>query len=105
MAEEAAKTISCHQCKTNECLQHYPQGVPDYCQAKKFQEVVEASKGQYFEDQVAKIHLATAKVLKEGGSDWSRMDHFVRNSQHEISTARTFGCSGQNKMESTVPLR
>lgn len=77
MAEEAQRTIVCHQCKTNECLQHYRQGVPDHCQAKKFEEVVEASKGQYFEDEVAKIHLATAKVLKDGGSDWSRIQQCI----------------------------
>jgi len=77
MAEEARKTIVCRQCKTNECLNRYPQGVPDYCQAKKFQEAMGAAKGQYFEPEVAKIHLATAKVLKRGAYDWSRVQQCI----------------------------
>lgn len=77
MAEEAQKAIVCHQCKTNLCINRYPDGVPDYCQAKKFGEVVEESKGQYFEPEVADIHLATAKVLKKGGYDWSRVQQCI----------------------------
>jgi len=74
---QEAKTILCHQCKTNECLDRYPEGMPDYCQAKKFREVVEASKQQYLKPEVANIHLATAKVLKRGGYDWSRIQQSI----------------------------
>lgn len=74
---QESKTILCHQCKSNECLNRYPQGMPDYCQAQKFKGVVEASKQQYLEPEVANIHLATAKVLKRGGYDWSRVQQCI----------------------------
>jgi uncharacterized metal-binding protein len=77
MQKEQTKTILCHDCRKNECLRQYPQGVPDYCQAKKFPEVIESSKQGYFEPEVAKIHLATAKVLKKGGMDWSRIQQCI----------------------------
>jgi uncharacterized metal-binding protein len=74
---QKAKTISCHQCKTNECINRYPQGMPDYCQAQKFGKIVEASKKQFIEPEVAKIHVATAKILKRGGYDWSRVQQCI----------------------------
>lgn len=86
MATEKGKTIQCHQCKANECLERYPQGMPDYCQAQKFRQIVDASKGQYLGPDVAKLHLATAKVLKRGSYDWSRI-------QQCIEFARELGVS------------
>jgi uncharacterized metal-binding protein len=74
---EKAKTILCHQCKTNDCISRYPQGMPDYCQAQKFGGIVEASKKQFNEPEVAKIHLATAKVLKRGGFEWTRVQQCI----------------------------
>ncbi len=76
MAKEA-KTIQCHQCKDNECLARYPQGIPEYCQAQKFLEIVEKSKRQYVEPDASKFHLAAAKVLKKGGYDWTRVQQCI----------------------------
>jgi uncharacterized metal-binding protein len=72
-----AETIQCHQCKSNECLAMYPQGVPGYCQAQKFMDLVEESKRQYLEPDDGKFHLAAAKVLKRGGYDWSRVQQCI----------------------------
>ena len=76
MAQEA-KTIQCHQCKNNECLTRYPNGIPEYCQAQKFTEIIEESKQQYFKPDDDKFHLAAAKVLKRGGYDWSRVQQCI----------------------------
>jgi hypothetical protein len=43
---KGAKTIQCHQCKDNECLALYPQGIPEYCQAQRFLDLIEESKRQ-----------------------------------------------------------
>ena len=74
---ERAKTIQCHQCKNNECLQHYPNGIPEYCQAQRFPEIIEESKRQYLEPGNGELHLAAAKVLKKGGYDWSRVQQCI----------------------------
>jgi copper chaperone CopZ len=71
--EKETKTIECHQCKTNACIGRYAEGMPDYCHARKFPGVVNSSKKQYYEPEMAKLHLATAKVLKNGGYDWPRI--------------------------------
>lgn len=73
MSTEAERTISCHQCKTIECLDRYPRGVPDFCQANKFWDVIEETKAKYFEPETAKIHLATAKILKRSSQQWPRV--------------------------------
>ena len=71
------KTIQCHQCKDNECLQRYPQGIPEYCQARKFMDLVEETKRRYLEPDDKRFHLAAAKVLKRGGYDWSRVQQCI----------------------------
>lgn len=72
-----AKTIQCHQCKDNECLRRYPNGMPEYCQGQSFPDLIEASKGQYLEPEDSRFHLAAAKVLKRGGYDWSRVQQCI----------------------------
>jgi len=72
-----AKTIQCHQCKDNECLARYPQGIPEDCQAQRFPEIVEQSKRQYLDPDDSGLHLAAAKVLKRGGYDWSRVQQCI----------------------------
>jgi uncharacterized metal-binding protein len=76
MSKEA-KIIQCHQCKDNECLARYPQGIPEYCQAERFLDLVEESKRQYLEPDDSRFHLAAAKVLKRGGYDWSRVQQCI----------------------------
>ena len=81
---QESKTIQCHQCRTNDCLNRYSNGVPDHCQSLKFKGVIEASKQKYLKAPFAEIHLATAKVLRKGGYDWCRV-------QQCIEFAKEFG--------------
>lgn len=77
MSEKANETVSCHRCKTLACLESYAQGVPKYCRAGKFKEVIEESNKEYFEPEIAKVHLATARVLKRGGYEWTRIQQCI----------------------------
>jgi len=72
-----AETIQCHQCKDSKCLTMYPEGIPQYCQARKFMGLIEESKQQYLEPDTEKFHLAAAKVLKRGGYDWPRVQQCI----------------------------
>jgi len=51
--------------------------MPDSCQAQKFQGVIESTKREYSKPQAAEIHLATAKVLKKGLYDWTRVQQCI----------------------------
>ena len=77
MTTESGKVIRCHQCKTNACVDRYPQGVPDYCQAREFLDVIEQTKEEYFKPEVAKIHLACAKVDVRGDYQWPRVKEAI----------------------------
>lgn len=53
------------------------QGMLDYCQAQRSGQLVETAKREYSEPKAARTHLATAKVLKRGGYDWSRIQQCI----------------------------
>lgn len=77
MSENTHETISCHRCKTLACLENYAQGVPKYCRARKFKAVIDESSEEYLEPDIAKVHLATARVLKRGNFEWTRVQECI----------------------------
>lgn len=77
MSGDKKETISCHRCKTLSCMGNYAQGIPKYCRAGKFKEVIDESIQEYFEPEIAKVHLATARVLKRGGFEWTRVQQCI----------------------------
>jgi uncharacterized metal-binding protein len=58
-------------------MESYPQGVPNYCRAGKFQEIIEETKKAYLEPEIAEVHLATARVNKRGGFEWTRVQQCI----------------------------
>jgi len=77
MSEKTNETVSCHKCKTLACMESYAQGVPKYCRAGEFKEVIEQTKKEYLEPDIAKVHLATARVLKRGDFQWTRVQESI----------------------------
>ncbi len=77
MEQSASKTLTCDVCKQNECLQGYPQGMPSYCEGQLFLDVLEQVKPQYLQPDNARIHVATAKVLKQGHDQWTRLEESI----------------------------
>ncbi len=77
MSEKGNETISCHRCKTLACMESYPQGVPKYCRAGKFKEVIDESIQEYSDPKIAEVHLATARVNKKGGFEWTRVQQCI----------------------------
>lgn len=77
MSEKAHETVSCHKCKTLACMENYAQGVPKYCRAGKFKEVIEQSSEEYLKPDIAKVHMATARVLKRGNFEWTRVQECI----------------------------
>jgi uncharacterized metal-binding protein len=51
--------------------------MPDYCQANKYPEIIEATKKQFTDPTVNKINLASANVLRAGGYDWTRVQQCI----------------------------
>ena len=77
MSEKENGTASCHRCKTLACMDSYAQGIPNYCRAGKFKDLIEKTKEEFFEPENSKIHLATAMVNKQGGFEWTRVQQCI----------------------------
>lgn len=98
MAVEAEKVITCEQCKRFPCLYGYPEGIPEWCQGQRFPELLEKAVGEYLQPEMARVHVATAKVLKEADETWSRL-------KETIEFARALGVSRIGVAVCTALLR
>jgi len=74
---QKTETIQCHQCKNNECLIRHPNGIPEYCQAQGYRELIEKNKQPYHDMDIKRIHLATARVINRGKDDWNRIKQCI----------------------------
>ena len=77
MTTEAQKIISCSQCKTTPCLYGYPEGMPEWCQANNYQDLLEQTKTEYLKPENLDIHVSAAKVIKKGDNLWPRVQETI----------------------------
>ena len=62
MAGKASKGIVCSICATRECRKDYPKGIPDYCVASSFPDIIEQTKSQYSAPDAIDIYRAASRV-------------------------------------------
>ena len=67
----------CDDCKPMECRQGYPKGIPPYCLAATFHDVVEETKVRYSIPDVVDIYKASGKVVSNGYRRWPRIQEAV----------------------------
>ena len=67
----------CNDCKTMECRLGYPKGIPPYCLATKFHDVVEETKTRYSTPDAIDIYKASGKVVSNGYRRWPRIQEAV----------------------------
>ncbi len=63
----------CSACTKVECRRGYPQGIPSYCMATGFHDVVERTKKEYSAPEVADIYKASGRVVAGGYGKWPRI--------------------------------
>ena len=77
MTTEPKATIMCHACVKLECRLGYPEGVPAYCMATTFQDVVEQTKTKYPEPSDINIYKAAAAVVTNGYGKWTSIQEAI----------------------------
>ncbi len=77
MTTEAKGSIMCHSCAKLECRRGYPEGVPAYCMATKFHDVVEQTKTEYSTPDAIDIYKAAAAVVTNGYGKWPRIKEAI----------------------------
>lgn len=74
---EPRGTIMCNICPRVECRRGYPHGIPRYCLATRFQEIVEQTKTEYSTPEVMDIYLASGRVVTHGYGSWPRVQEAI----------------------------
>jgi len=77
MATEPKGTIMCNLCAKVECRRGYPKGIPPYCLATKFHEIVERTKTQYSAPDAIDIYVASGRVVANGYGRWPRIQEAI----------------------------
>ena len=89
-------SIMCNTCQKVECRHDYPKGMPKYCMATRFPDILERTKAEYCTPEVADIYLASGRVVNKGYGQWTRI-------QEAIEFARELGV-GKVGLASCVAL-
>lgn len=77
MARDTKGTIMCNVCAKLECRHDYPEGIPPYCLATRFQEIVERTKTEYSTPDAIDIYKASARVVTNGYQKWPRIQEAI----------------------------
>ena len=78
MKEDTVKLISCGQCEGHPCLRRYPDGLPQWCQSRNYQEIIEATKTEFLKPENMRIHVAAGEVIKKGNNQWTRVQETIQ---------------------------
>lgn len=78
MAKESKKgEFSCYLCATKECQPGYRKGIPSFCMATKFHDVLEETKKTYALPEESRIYRASAAVTTKGIGKWTRVQEAI----------------------------
>lgn len=74
-------SIMCGACTKLECRKNYPDGIPSWCAATRFHDVLERTKKDYSAPDNRKIYLAAARVVQSGYGRWPRIQEAIEFSR------------------------
>ena len=77
MTIESERGITCDVCKQVKCHHHYPEGIPEYCLATRFHDLLEQTKGEYITPEVVDIYITSGKVVTKGYMKWTRIQEAI----------------------------
>ena len=67
----------CSTCTRLECRHDYPRGIPPYCLATKYNDVIEKTKTEYGNAEVGDLYLAGGRVIAKGYGKWPRIQEAI----------------------------
>ena len=71
------REIDCGDCATMECRRGYPKGVPSYCLAARFPEIIERTKREYSAEEAVDLYRAAGRVVAKGYGRWPRIQEAI----------------------------
>jgi uncharacterized metal-binding protein len=77
MAEKKAAGIHCGDCRAQECLKYYPEGIPGYCLASREDKTLKLAAQEYEKPGIRELYLASGKVYAAGYGNWNRFKEAI----------------------------
>ncbi len=77
MVKEPKSTIMCNSCVKIECRKGYPDGLPAYCIATGYPDVVEKTRTEYATAGSIDIYKAAGAVVTNGYGRWPRIQEAI----------------------------
>lgn len=77
MTRENKGTIMCNSCTKVECIRGYPEGIPAYCVAAGYPEIMEDTRTKYSAPDVIDIYTASGRVVANGYGRWPRIQEAI----------------------------
>jgi uncharacterized metal-binding protein len=74
-------SIMCGSCTKYECKKNYPEGIPNWCAATGFRDVLDSTKKGYAAPDNLEIYRAAANVIQKGYEKWPRIREAVEFSK------------------------
>lgn len=73
----ARTDIKCDSCPHVDCLNNYPQGIPEHCWASQCPAVLEETKAGYMTPEAHQLFAAAGKVATKGYRKWPRIQEAI----------------------------
>jgi uncharacterized metal-binding protein len=103
---DTGKTITCDACARQECRLGYPAGIPGYCLATKYKDLVEETATDYAAPGSVDIYVASSRIKAAGDGKWTRVQEgieFARELKlHKIGLASCVALIRELKMVSEL---
>ena len=77
MVTKSKTQLTCDICNDAPCRQSYPKGIPAYCPATKYGEVLEKAKKEYLKPDIKKLFVASRKITRIGYGKWPRIKEAI----------------------------
>ena len=77
MTTKSKQMLTCDVCNEAPCLQAYPDGIPAYCPATKYGNLLEKAKKEYLKPDIRKLFVASRKITRIGYCKWPRIKEAI----------------------------
>lgn len=77
MPKSQKPELMCSACKKRSCQYDYPEGIPDWCMAASFADVLEGTKMEYSKPAVVDVYKAAGAVTTKGYGKWTRVQESI----------------------------
>jgi uncharacterized metal-binding protein len=77
MTTEQKLTMVCDACRKRSCQYDYPDGIPNWCMATSFADVLESTRKEYSKSDTIDIYKAAGAVTTNGYGKWTRIQEAI----------------------------